>query len=628
MSSTTVTTWELKLKDLVMGPMTKLMNIASGTQKKIMGVQGSMDKMAKSAGAMGKDFGNSYSQLETRLQKLKTLQEQAFSIKHIENYQKAINKTQQEMDKITNVMNPKKSKWAEFKGGLSGMASQIPGVGGLVSMATNPYMLAATAAIAVGTATTKLSLDYETGMAKINATAQLPEKTLGKLKGRLLDIGGQSGGNFELMPGAYEKILSQTNKVNLSLDILETSVKGAKAGFTDIDTVAGALAQTMSVVGAQNTTANQVMDTLLKAKAVGAGEFKDFAQYLPPLIAAGNSLHVGFKDVAGLFSFMTAKGQSAADAAMLLQNAFTALQKKEVIKGLEGKGIKLFDTKGMRRNIADVFLEITKKTASFSDRKKTQFLMDIGLNDAQARSAFSVLTSEADKFKSIMGDVNSALGETDRQIAATANTARNWGDIGDQLKSIGVGLGDYLVPVIDSVLDGLIKMGQNIKAIFSGDWWANFFGGLDKKNAMLKQATVGAANATSMQLVNKKFGAYQAGESEELTKARNKALVNVQDIILKASSGDKKNIIDDKESKSEGKKESLLDKVNGGTDDSGSKSSLKGSGSGSGGRNLTQNLYITINIKKSTDIDDGKLKRKLTDIIVDAGRDGLVNIGV
>jgi hypothetical protein len=58
-----------------------------------------------------------------------------------------------------------------------------------------------------------------------------------------------------------------------------------------------------------------------------------------------------------------------------------------------------------------------------------------------------------------------------------------------------------------------------------------------------------------------------------------------------------------------------------------SPSGVSGTGSGSGARNLTQNLYITINIKKSADMDDDKLKRKLTDIIVDAGRDGLVTVG-
>lgn len=622
-----VTSWELRLKDLVLGPMSKLMNLATGTQQKINGVQGGLNKLSQMSNSMGRDFKRNYSQLDNLLENLKRRQEQAFNVKHIQAYQRMIDKTRLEMERLNKVSAP--SKWKEFKGGLASMGSQIPGVGGLISMATNPYTLAAGAALMVGTATTKLALDYETGMAKINATAQLPAESLTKLKSRLIEIGSQSGGNFELMPSAYEKILSQTNDVNLSLNVLETSVKGAKAGMTDIDTVAGALAQTLSAVGTQNTTANEVMDTLLKAKAVGAGEFKDFAQYVPGLVAAGNSLHIGFKDVAGLFSYMTAKGNSAADSAMLLQNAFTALQKKEVMKGLESKGINLFDSNGMRRDITTVFTELTAKLSGLSDKKKTKFLLDIGLNDAQARSAFSVLTSDGEKFKSIMGEVNHSLGETERQLASTANTARTWGDIGDELKAIGVGLGDYIIPVLDNILQGLLNFGKDLKNILSKDWWANFFGAVDQQKADYKKALVGQLNTNAWEMANKKFGAYQSGEDQGITKQRNAYVVNIQDQLMKLANGNtKNNIVAANDKNNKGKQPSLLDKVNSGASSSGSTSSSGVSTSGvSGSRSLTQNLYITINIKKATDIDDGTLKRKLTDIIVDSGRDGLVTIG-
>lgn len=628
--SNPTTNWELRLKDLVLGPMKKLMDMATGTQKKIVGVQGGLDKLTQMSNRMGRDFKRNYSQLDNLLENLKKRQAEAFDVKHIQRYQKMIDKTRAEMERLSKVSAP--SKWQQFKQGFSGGLSQVPGLGGIMGMATNPYTLAMAGSLAIGTASTKLALDFETGMAKINATAQLPEKTLEKLKDRLVDIGSASGGNFEMMPGAYEKILSQTNKVNLSLDILETAVKGAKAGFTDIDTVAGALAQTLSVVGEQNTTANEVMDTLLKAKAVGAGEFTDFAQYLPQLIAAGNNLHIGFKDVSGLFSYMTAKGQSAADSAMLLQNAFTALQKDDIIKGLGDKGIKLFDAKGMRRNITDVFTELSKKLNRLTDKGKTQFLLDIGLKDAQARNAFSVLTSDAEKFKSIMGDVNNALGETEKQLGATANTARTWGDIGDELKAIGEGLGEYIIPVIDALLQGLMEFGRGIKSLFTKEFWEPFYKNVDAFKEATNMANRGALNSKANEIVNKKYGVYKQGEDVNLTKARNQALVNVNEILTNGANKSTKNLIDKNESKREGKKTSfgMLEDVNSGGSSNKEKSShVSGDGSGSNGgsRNLTQNLYITINVKKSDDMNDGKLQRKLTDIIVDAGRDGLVTIG-
>jgi TP901 family phage tail tape measure protein len=625
------TTWYLRLKDLATGPLKKLMDVATGVQNKFMGVQGGFDKLTQKSNMMGRDFKRSFSQLDTLLENLKKRQSEAFSIKHISAYQRMIDKTRKEMERLNKVSAP--SKWQQFKSNIGSMGSQVPGVGSLISTATNPYMLAAGAALSIGVATTKLAMDYETGMAKINATAQLPADTLGKLKDRLVEIGSTSGGNFELMPSAYEKILSQTNDVNLSLDVLQTAVKGAKAGFTDIDTVAGALAQTLSVVGSKNTTANEVMDTLLKAKAVGAGEFADFAQYLPQLIAAGDSLHVGFKDVSGLFAYMTAKGQGAAESAMLLQNAFTALQKDDIMKGLAKKGINLFDSKGMRRNIKDVFLELTTKLSGLTDKKKTKFLIDIDLKDAQARSAFSILTSEGKKFKEIMEGVNGALGETDKQLAMTGNTARTWGDIWDKLKAIGLAIGDFLIPPIDFFLQGLMDIGRTLKDLVSSEWWANFFGAVDEKKAFINSTRIKVANENALKTVNNKFGAYSAGENPMLTKQRNQALVNVQDILVKASAPNQNKIVPN--GKVDGKEPKKISDINTGNSSNGSSggssssSGVSGSGGGvSGNRSLVQNLYINIHIKKSQDLDDGTLKRKLTDVIVDAGRDGMVTLGI
>lgn len=620
------TNWELRLKDLVLGPMKKLMDMASATQNKITGVQGGLNKLTQMSKTMGNDFKRNYSQLDNLLDNLKRRQSEAFNVKHIQAYQRMIDKTRAEMERLTKVTEP--SKWQQFKSGFSQGLSNIPGLGGVMGLATNPYAVAMASSVALGVATTKLALNFETGMAKINATAQLPEQTLGKLKDRLVDIGSNSGGNFELMPGAYEKILSQTNKVNLSLDILETAVKGAKAGFTDIDTVAGALAQTLSVVGEQNTTANEVMDTLLKAKAVGAGEFGDFAQYLPQLIAAGNNLHIGFKDVAGLFSYMTAKGQSAADAAMLLQNAFTALQKKEIIKGLGDKGIQLFDAKGMRRNITDVFSDLTKKLSGLSDKKKTQFLIDIGLNDAQARNAFSILTSEGDKFRSIMGDVNSALGETDRQLKATENTARNWADIGDKIKGWGVAIGDTLLPYVDWIVTKLDQAAQGWKDILD----LMYFGRTDKEFLNIRKQQQGiSAQTHADEAFQKRYGFSFIKNDRPTTSAQDAFYYKYYNTLLNSMGKNKIVAEDNKSSFGKGKTGAIIETANSGDSESSKaseKSKISGDGSSHGGsRNLTQNLYITINVKKTMEDDFEKLKRKITDTIVDAGRDGLVTIG-
>lgn len=623
-AAATTTTWEIKLKETVLGTMNKIRDAFGGTQNRLRSMNSGMEQMRQVTNNTGRDFQRNYRQLDDLLRGLQRRQHEAFNTRDIQAYQRMIDRTRAEMARLNAVTQPQRSRWQRFTGGISEAAGQIPGMGSLMSFATNPYTIAAGAVLAIGTATTKLALDYQTGMAKINATAQLPTETLDKLKDRLKEIGSASGGNFELIPDAYEKILSQTGKVNMSLNILETAVKGSKAGFTDIDTVAGALAKTMSIVGENNVTADEVMDTLLKAKAVGAGEFTDFANYMPGLIAAGKNLNITWQDTAGIFAYMTTKTRDAADATMLIKNAYTALSKSDIRKGLASAGIKLFNPKGEFRRMDEIFKDLETKFGAVSTKSKLNLLESMGLKDAQAKEAFAILMGDAKKLKESIDGVNHSLGETENQLKATANVSRTWADIGDELKSWGETLGEYIIPILDALIQGINGFAHGLKDLFTGEMFVD----REAMNAAKHTSQSNAAAEAARNAANKKFGMWSESENPSLTKARNDFMVKHNDDLLKAMRSSKNSI--DPNEKSGGSK---VDAANTGNSKySGSAKSepdsvLTGKGEGSGGRSLTQNLYITINIKKASDIDDGKLKRKITDTVVDAGRDGLVTIG-
>lgn len=498
----------------------------------------------------------------------------------------------------------------------------------VLRMATNPYVLAGAGIGAVGMGlkkATDLAVGFETGMAKVNATAQLGGRNLELLKDRLVDIGSDSGGNFERIPDAYEKILSQTNKVNLSLDIMEEAVKGAKAGFTDIDVVGGALARTISIVGEKNTTAGEVMDTLFKAKQLGAGEFSDFAQFLPQLIAAGHNLSISFKDTAGMFAYMTGKGQSATDTAMLMENAFSALQKKQVIEGFAKQGMSLFNVNGTRKNIKDVFLQLGEVMGKMTDFQKTEFLIKLNMHDAQARNAFSVLTGDAEKLTKTMEGVNNAIGETNKQLDVTGNHNREWGSIADEWKSWGVATGDILLPAIDEVTKSLSKGLAPLKV------WAAFLGtsseerlhnSIDNKNREFSELR-------ALQETQKKFNG-QTG-----VVSGTEAFAFHEQSLAKWLSRfgldkDNKNNID----KNESAADEALANVNAGKtpqgNDIGKSTTLDPNVTGDGGKGriLTMNLQIHNVFKGEDAMNLSKIKKVVVDTIVDAARDSMVTIGI
>lgn len=421
----------------------------------------------------------SISTLQSKGEKLRIARDAATSESDLKRLNRELIKTETQITKMQKMGTGGKIKDA---------VSQIPGA----SLLTNP-LVAGGAAIA---GIEKFTLGFDEGMAKINTTAQLPKKELENLKQKLIDLGTDVGADLSGIPEAYEKILSQTNDVALSTDILKASLKGSKAGFADQTVVADAVSRSLSLVGKENTNAQEVLDTLFAAKRVGAGEFKDFATYIPGLIAGGQALGVGFKETAGVFAYMTGKGMSAEKSAMLIENAFTALGKSDIQKGMEDAGISVFNEDGSMKKLDVIFKQFEAKTKGMSDQGKSNFLEKIGLKDAQAKQAFMVLSADSQKLASSLKDVANSAGEADKALKFSENTTQNLKAIWSQFQGIILNVGGILSTILYPVF---ILLGVIVGSLADSlSWIITGFNGGSTAAQIMAVALTGVSLALSI----------------------------------------------------------------------------------------------------------------------------------
>jgi TP901 family phage tail tape measure protein len=450
-------TYILSLDDRMSGKLKAIGIGSDAALNKFAGLQRQAVTVSSNLSTMGR----SVSTLNDKLNLMRAERDliPASNIKDIRTYNSEIQKLEKQIGKLQTTNNGSK-----LKSLTKDAISSLPG-GDFI---TNP-VVAATAAVGF---MTKQALDFDEGMAKINITAQLSKDKLDALKGNILQVGKNLKVDPAQLTPTFEKILSQVNDVDVSMKIFESTLKGSKAGFTDASIVADALAQSVSAIGAKNADAQQVLDVLFAAKRVGAGEFRDYATYVPGLIADARNLGIAFQDTAGIFAFMTAKGNSAERSAMLMQNAFTALGKGEIQKGLAGAGVNVFDKAGNIRAIDEIMVDLSAKMKSLgSDEARSNFLEKIGLKDAQAKSAFSVLISDTDKLKESLNATRNASGETDAALKFAMNSAQTLTDVWNVLKTsltqAGGGfvellkpvlsLGGFIMTILGPVLEGLGK---------------------------------------------------------------------------------------------------------------------------------------------------------------------------
>lgn len=444
----------------------KLAGITATSEKTRSALSGVQEKV-RSAEDVFQDTGKTVGSLKARIDALQAEKEWilADNLPAIKEYNREIARLTGELNRLeTAAGGGKFRKWA------SEAFDAIPGA----SLLKNPLVTGMTAATLAGSA----GMTFDENMAKVNITAQLDETGLDDLKKRLKQIAADNKTDVQVVPVGFEAINSQVNDVELSLSILDAALKGSKAGFTDLDTVSAALAQTLSIVGKENTTAQEVLDTFFAAKRVGAGEFADFARYMPNLIAGADNLGIAYKEVAGTFAYMTGKGQSAERAATLMENAFSVLGRVDVRKKMEAAGVDVFDDTGKIRSIVDIFTDLQNVLGGLNDEQKSSLLEQFGLVDKEAKSAFSVLMSDTEKLRESMHDVANSTGETTAALGYSRNAMQQATEVWNQFKNIGLQVGEIMLPVISAglivaggVLDGVSVVMDAVIGFFSG-WYA------------------------------------------------------------------------------------------------------------------------------------------------------------
>lgn len=477
----------LSIADRASGPLVRVAGASEATLSKFAQLT-AKSKVFQSA---TKDLGGSLSTLRQRIDLLKSEKEilDPRNLTQIKRYNREIDGLTRQVERLDN---------AGRGGKLKGYFSQLGGaLGGVL---TNPVALGGAAA---GFAV-KNAMSLDEGMAKVNITAQLDKKSLAQARAQLKAISKKNKADQVQAPAILEQAISQTGDLDLSMSILDATQKGAKAQFASTEVVAGALAKTMSIVGKEHTNAQEVLDTFVAAKRVGAGEFKDFAQYMPGLIAGANSLGIKYKEVAGVFAYMTGKGQSAADASVLMGNLFTILNRGEVTKKMAAAGIKVFDN-GHIRSTLDIFRDMRKVTANMTDEQKSGFIEKLGIVDKEAKNAFMVMSADTDKLALSLDEVANSAGATDRALELSKNSVQSAQELWNSFKGNLTDLGMAILPAVNAgiavagpLLDGVATV---VTAAFKAcSWW---FDALKSGNPLIWGLTAAGTAAGVMLTVHK-----------------------------------------------------------------------------------------------------------------------------
>lgn len=370
---------------------------------------------------------------------------------------------------------------------------KIPVFGQAVEFLKNPITLGVSGLVGVGTQiknAADLAMNWQKGMAEINVTAGLSQKELDGLSKKMLEIGSQNVAPLEEVPGAFNKIISAGLDAKTALASLDPTLKAAKAGFVDIETVAKAGTSVMNSAGVKDivaekdivdatgkvitrkgevmkTAIEQVYDTLFATMQKGSASMSEIAAYLPTIVPTAKNAGISLNQASGAFAFMTAQGVNAASAATLLNGAFNSLSNPKLLANFKAIGVNIYDAKGKMRSMPEIVDALSKSLDGLSDKQKAAKLASLGLDQTSAQ-AFAVMTQSAGKFRDTLDATSKSEGALKDSYNNSLTARDHWGIAANNIKKFMIQAGQFMLPVITKMGEWAASLTGNIVPAIKG----------------------------------------------------------------------------------------------------------------------------------------------------------------
>lgn len=370
---------------------------------------------------------------------------------------------------------------------------KIPVFGQAVEFLKNPITLGVSGLVGVGTQiknAADLAMNWQKGMAEINVTAGLSQKELDGLSTKMLEIGSQNVAPLEEVPGAFNKIISAGLDAKTALASLDPTLKAAKAGFVDIETVAKAGTSVMNSAGVKDivaekdivdatgkvitrkgevmkTAIEQVYDTLFATMQKGSASMFEIAAYLPTIVPTAKNAGISLNQASGAFAFMTAQGVNAASAATLLNGAFNSLSNPKLLANFKAIGVNIYDAKGKMRSMPEIVDALSKSLDGLSDKQKAAKLASLGLDQTSAQ-AFAVMTQSAGKFRDTLDATAKSEGALKDSYNNSLTARDQWGIAANNIKKFMIQAGQFMLPVITKMGEWAASLTGNIVPAIKG----------------------------------------------------------------------------------------------------------------------------------------------------------------
>ena len=436
--------------------------------KEIIGYKNSNEQLAKKIADTEKKqkeavevYGKGSKEVKELDNKLKELKEEyAKNERAIESSNKKIDTQKIKLNESEKAILHTKKAIEENNKALEKMGDKFAKAGEKAGKISDKMKPASVGIVGVGTAATKMSIDFEDSMGKVATIADTTQVPMDDLKKGIMDLSNQSGiSSSEIANNVYDAI-SAGQQTGDAVNFVSNSTKLAKAGFAEAGQSLDLLTTILNSYGMKASEVTKVSDTLIQTQNLGKVTVGELSADMGKVIPTAKSLGVNLSQVASGYAIMTAKGVKSAETTTYMNSMLNELGKNGTVA-----------SKALQSATGKSFPELIKSGKSVGDvlngmntyaKKNKKSLADM-FGSAEAGKAALLLSENGGKdFNKMLDQMNKSAGSTDEAFKKVSNTT------GEKLKkalnegkNALIGFGDVISPFVSLIagfLSGITKL--------------------------------------------------------------------------------------------------------------------------------------------------------------------------
>lgn len=294
--------------------------------------------------------------------------------------------------------------------------------------------------------------EFGTALAKVSTIADTTEMSMDDMKNSIIALSNETGKSVtELSDATYNAISAGVSTAG-AVEFVATATKLAAGGFTDNTTAVDILTTVLNAYGLSLDKAGKASDYLIMTQNLGKTTVNELASSLGKVIPVASTYNVEMGNLSAAMAILTSKGIATAEATTYMKAALNELgdSASSVSAVLEDQtGMSFANLMKQGYSLGDV-MEIIGKAVN---NDKGAF-NELWSSSEAGIAALSLLSSGAEKYNSVLQQMEESAGATTDAYEKMANTAEmSQKKFENAFFNLKIAIGDEITQQLSGILD-------------------------------------------------------------------------------------------------------------------------------------------------------------------------------